>query len=167
LIEFRFIGRVEVKQFAETTVEGVGMETASGGEFGSRFNDPGNNHGYGEIALAIVRAGSEDGIELKILKRAEHSGDMAMRKRAGDTEGIRESEGGRGGGRGRAGQGELNSTNLLGRKMSEVGEGAGFDLTGLAVRFPKEESRGRVPIGDGGDIHAYILSHNSITNKLK
>ncbi len=63
LVEFGLIGGIDLEQLAETAAESVGVKSASGGEFGSRVEDAGDDHGEDEIAVA---AGTrvEDGIEM-------------------------------------------------------------------------------------------------------
>jgi len=65
LVEFSLVGGIDLEQLAETAVESVGVKTASGGEFGGRVEDAGEDHGEDEIALA---AGTriEDGIQLEV-----------------------------------------------------------------------------------------------------
>ena len=46
----------------------------------------------------------------------------------------------------------------LGRRpIREIGQGPGFDLPALAVAFAQQDRRGRGAIGNGCDIHAFIL----------
>jgi len=51
--------------------------------------------------------------------------------------------------------------DFLGAEMGDVGEGAGLDLTVVAVGFAEQDGGRGVAVGDGGDVHAYILSHNN------
>jgi hypothetical protein len=42
--------------------------------------------------------------------------------------------------------------------MREVGQGTRFDLAVFAVGFAEEDGGRGVAIGDGGHVHAYIIS---------
>ena len=46
-------------------MQGVGVKPAGGGQLGSRFENAGDNHGNGQIALA-TRQWIEDGIEFEV-----------------------------------------------------------------------------------------------------
>jgi hypothetical protein len=43
--------------------------------------------------------------------------------------------------------------------MGDVGEGAGLDVAVFAVGFAEEDGGRGVAVGDGGHVHAYIISH--------
>jgi hypothetical protein len=43
-------------------------------------------------------------------------------------------------------------------ELREVGQGTRFDLAVFAVGFAEEDGGRGVAIGDGGDVHAYIIS---------
>ena len=45
--------------------------------------------------------------------------------------------------------------------MREIGEGAIFHFAIFAEGFAEEDGRGRVTVGDGGDVHTDYLSHNA------
>ena len=46
----------------------------------------------------------------------------------------------------------------LGRRpISQIGQGPGFDLPALAVAFAQQDRRWRGAIGNGCDIHAFML----------
>ena len=70
-----------MEDVTETVMEGIAVKAASGRQFGSGFDDAGNDHGDDEIALA---AGSriEDGIQMQVAQATEHGGDMAVRQGA-------------------------------------------------------------------------------------
>ncbi len=68
-------------------MESVGVKAASGGEFGSRIEDTGDDHGEHEIAgPAGLRV--EDGIEVEVAQAAEDGGGVTVGKRTGDVESI-------------------------------------------------------------------------------
>ena len=143
-----------MEHFAETVVEGIAMKPASGSQLGGRLDDAGNDHGDDEIALT---AGSrvEDGIQLQVAQATENRGDMAVRKGAGDAEGIGQRRGGCS--RQGASQGQAEGLNLIGTEMGDVGEGASFDLPALAIGFAEEDGGRGVAIRNGRHVHAYII----------
>jgi len=49
----------------------------------------------------------------------------------------------------------------MGGEMRDVANGAGLDFAVLAVGFAEEDGGGRVAVGHGGDVHAYIISTNN------
>ena len=93
--------------------------------------------GNDKIALT-AGAGIENGLELKLAQRAKNGGDVTVRARTFDTERIGQGKAGRGNG---AGESAAKGFNLCGTQMRDVGDGAGFDLAGLAVGLAKENSR--------------------------
>jgi hypothetical protein len=76
-----------VEEFAEATVESIGVKPASGSEFGGGIKNAGDDHGEHQIALTAGR-GVEDSVELEVTEGAEHGGDMAMGAGASDEEGV-------------------------------------------------------------------------------
>jgi hypothetical protein len=150
-----------VEDLTETVVEGIGVKATSGSQFGRGIDDAGNNHGDDEVAMA---AGSriEDGIEVQVAQATEDRSDMAVRQGASDAEGVWQ----RGGGDSqRAGQCQAEGVNLLRREVSDIGDGASLDFAIEAIGLAEEDSGRGVAIGDGGDVHAYILSQIVIMHK--
>ena len=146
---------IYLEPFAETGVKSVGVKAASGGELGGGLEDAGDDHGSDEVAQS---AGDrvQEGIELEMAQAAQDGGDMAVREGAGDEEGIGQgrAEGGQ-----RARQSQAEGFNLMRGEMGEVGESARLDLAAKAEGLAQQDGgRGRA-VRDGGQIHAYILSH--------
>jgi hypothetical protein len=73
---------------------------------------------------------------------------VAMRQAAGYGEGFA-----LGGDDGAALEHAAQTFDVGGRPVREVAEGAFTDLATLAVALAQENGRGRVPVGDGFDIH--------------
>ena len=146
-----------MEDLTETVLEGVAVKPASGSQFGSGLDDAGHDHGDDEIALA-AGSGIEDGIEMEVAQATEHGGDMAVRQGAGDVEGLRQR--GRGD-RQRAGQSQAEGVNLMRGEMSDVGDGASLDFAVEAIGFAEEDGGRGVAVGYGGNVHAYIISHNN------
>ena len=55
----------------------------------------------------------------------------------------------------------------MGGEMRDVANGAGLDFAVLAVGFAEEDGGGRVTVGYGSDVHAYIISTNFAIYKHK
>ena len=56
-----------------------------------------------------------------------------------------------------AGESAAEGFDLGGAEMSDIGDGAGLDLAGFAVRFAEENGGRGIAIGHGGDVHAYHI----------
>jgi len=78
-----------VEDLTETVVKGIAVKPASGREFGSGFDDAGNDHSDDEIALAVGKR-IKDGIQMQVAEAAEHGGDMTVRQGSGDVKGCRQ-----------------------------------------------------------------------------
>src|SRR6516165_417791 len=87
LVEFSLVGRIQLQHLAQTVMQSVGMQSTRGRQLGGRLEDAGHNHGDDQIALS-TGARIEEGVELELAQRAENRGDMAVRQRASDAEGI-------------------------------------------------------------------------------
>ena len=56
----------------------------------------------------------------------------------------------------------------LGRRpIREIGQGPGFDLPALAVAFAQQDRRWSGAIGNGCDIHAFILKDEEVWSEDK
>src|ERR1700683_1645445 len=51
--------------------------------------------------------------------------------------------------------------------MSDVGEGARFDFAVLAIGFAEENGGRGLAVGNGGDVHAYIVRHQKAKIQAK
>jgi hypothetical protein len=152
-IEF-ILGRgIEMEEFGERAAEGIGVKGTGGGEFGSRFENAGNDHGHDQIELA---AGMfvDEGVEVQTVQGTEDGGHVAMGAGADDVEGLRQ----RGAEGSRAFQDGAECVDFGRRPMGDVGEGAVEDLAVEAEGFAEEDGRRGVAVGYGGDVHAYIIS---------
>jgi hypothetical protein len=149
-IEVVFVEWAEVEALVEAGLASVRVESAGGGEFGSGFEEAGNNEGEREIAFA---AGEwvDELIELEFAKGAQDGGDMAVRPRAGDVKGLLE------GADGLAFENGLEGADLSGVPIGEVGEGTVLDFALVAEGLAKEDGGRGVTVGDGSDIHVYSI----------
>jgi hypothetical protein len=91
----------------------------------------------------------EEAVEMQLAQRAEDGGDVAVRARADDVEGLRQ--------RGTEGCGALQDgakgIDFDRGPMGEIGDGAVVDLAVLAEALAEEDSGRRVAVGDDGDVH--------------
>src|SRR4029450_7768629 len=86
-VELVFIDRADAEHLAEARGGGCRRERAGGGELGGGFEDaPAQQREY-EIAAAVA-VGAEHTVEADSAGRAEGRGDMAVRQRTGDGEGV-------------------------------------------------------------------------------
>jgi hypothetical protein len=84
-----------------------------------------------------------------------------MRAGADDVESLRKRRADRSG----AFQDGAESIDLGGGPMGEVGKGAVADLAIETKGLAEEDSGRGVAVRDGGDVHAYIISHIYSNNK--
>jgi len=153
LIQFGLLGVIDAQHFTQTVVESVGMKSASSRQFGGRIKDASDNHGDDEIAFATgMRV--EEGFQLELAQGAEDGGDVTVRKRADDVEGIW----GKRADEGVAFEDLAERFDLGGGPVGQVGEGAVVDLTPLAKGLTKEDGGRGVAIGYGGYVHVYYIS---------
>ena len=106
-----------------------------------------------EIAAAVA-LGAEHAVEADLARGAESGGDMAVRQRADDGEGVA-----LGGDDGAAFEHAAQALDVGGRPIGEVAERALPDLAVLAVALAQQDGRRRVPVGDGFDIHGSMIMH--------
>jgi hypothetical protein len=95
----------------------------------------------------------DEGVEVQTSEGAEDGGDVAVRAGADDVEGLRE----RGAERGGTLEDGAEGVDLSRGPVREIGEGSVEDFATLAEGFAEEDSGRGVAVGDGGDIHAYII----------
>jgi hypothetical protein len=91
----------------------------------------------------------EEAMEMQLVKGAEDGGDMAVRARTDNVEGLRQ--------RGTEGSGALQDgaqgIDFGWGPVGEIGDGAVVDLAVFAEAFAEEDGGRGVAIGDGGDVH--------------
>jgi hypothetical protein len=87
LVEFGLVGGIDMEQLAETAVQGIGVQAASGGEFGGGVEDTGHDHGDDESAV-VAGMGVEKGVELEVTQEAEDGGGVTVGQGAGNDEGL-------------------------------------------------------------------------------
>ena len=110
-----------------------GREGAGGGELRGGIEDAPDDHGQHEVAAAVaVRA--EDAVEADLVRRAEGGGDVAMRQRTGDGEGlaVRRDDGA-------AFEDAAQALDMRRGPIGEVAEGALPDLAVLAVALAQQD----------------------------
>src|SRR5450759_5596396 len=118
----------EAERLAEGMAGRGGVEHARGGEFCRRIEQAGDDQGENDIAAALGRTAGQQAIEADMAGGGQRGEDMAMRERAADFEPALA-----GGNQPVAAQGGAEGLDLLVPTTGEIGEGAGFDLSVLAV----------------------------------
>ena len=98
-----------------------------------RDRDAPDDEGDDEVA-ASVASGAEDAVEADLAQRAQRCGDMAVRQRAGDGDGVA-----LGGDDGAAFEHAPQALDLGKRPVGEVAQRAFADLTVLAVALAQED----------------------------
>ena len=146
-VEFVLVDLAEAEHLAEARGGGCGGQRTGGGELGCGFEDPTDQQRKHEIAAAIA-VGAEDTVKADPAGGAESGGDVAVRQAADDGEGVA-----LGGDDGAAFEHAAQTFDVGRRPVGEVAEGTFTDLAVLAVALAQENGRGRVPVGDGFDIH--------------
>ena len=115
------------------------------------FEDPADQECKNEIAAAIA-VGAEDPIKPDPAGGAESGGDVAVRQGADDGEGFAPPAG--------MTVPPLSTPrrpSMWAAGQSERLQRVTFtDLSTLAIAFAQQDGRGRVPVGDGFDIHGGV-----------
>jgi len=96
------------------------------------------------------------------MRRAEGGGDVAVRQRAGDGEGLAV--------RGDDGAAFEHATQALDMRLGpvrKVAQGSLPDLAVFAVALAQQDGGGRIPVGDGFDIHGEIRAQSPVRYKSK
>src|SRR5262249_61561366 len=96
---------------------------------------------------------AEQAIETHLARRAEWCGDMPMRQRADDGDGVPVP-----GDDGAALQQHLEPGDAIERPVGEVQQGALLDLAAVAVALAQQDGRGRAAIGDRFDVHGETIT---------
>ena len=138
-----------------------GGERARGGELGGGIEDAADEQGQDEVAAAVA-VGAEDPVEADLARGAEGGGDMAMRQRADDGEGFALR-----GDDGAAFEHAAQALDMRRGPVGEVAEGALPDLAVFAIALAQQDGRGRVPVGDGFDIHGGVWAWPASGTSLK
>ena len=127
-VEFVVVDRTEAEHFAEAGSGGGRRQRSCGGQLRCRFENAADEQGEDEVAAAIA-VGAEDAVEADLACRAKGGGDVAVRQRAGDGEGVVP-----GGDDSAASQHTAQAFDMGGGPVGEVAEGALTDPALLAVR---------------------------------
>src|SRR3954471_15996168 len=152
-VEFVVRDLAETKRFAQAGGGGGGGERAGCGQLGGRIEDAANEHCKDEVAAAIaVRA--EDAVKADFARRAERGGEVAVRQRAGDGEGVL-----LGGNNRTALEHTAQTFNVRGGPVGEVAQRAFADLAFMAIALAQQDGGGRVRFGTAS---IYIAGLESI-----
>ena len=135
----------EAEQEAEAAVGGIGGEPPGGGELGGGVDEAGDEGGQGQVPLA---AGGtvEDAGQAELGGQAEQSGDVAMRQRALEGDGLVE-----GGEDDAVLEDGADGVDHGRGDFGEVGEGLSADTFALTPGFSQQDGRGAGAVGDDVD----------------
>ena len=148
-VQVVLIHRCQRQRVGERVARRGGGQAPGGGEFRAGVEEAGDQQGQHALPCGVVLAGDES-VQAQVFEGAEHGGDVAVGLGAGDSKGLV-----------RVGDGvaafEQGAQPLDegGGPVGEVGEGAFFDFTGVAIGLAQEDSGRGVAIGDGFDVHGY------------
>ena len=160
-VKFVFIDIAETQHGSQARCGRGGGEGAGGGELRAGIENAPDDHGQHEVAAAVaVRA--EDAVEADLVRRAEGGADVAMRQRTGDGEGLafRRDDG----------AAFEHAAQALDMRLGPTGEITECPLSHLAVfavALAQQDGRGRVPVGDGFDVHGGIRAQPRSRYKSK
>ena len=150
-IELVLVDRSEVEHVAEARRRGERIEHAGGGQFGGRRNQAGDDHGDDQIAAAMTGR-PKHAIETDAAQCAQHSRDVTMRQGAAHDDGLLFGR------RNLAAlQQRAQAFDDLARPIGQIGDGALFDLAAVAIAFPQQDRRRRIPVRHRFDIHGAIM----------
>src|SRR5208337_1697986 len=117
LVQFVFLRVFHAKFFGKGAV----VPEPCGGQFGSRMQEPFDQHGQHQIAFS-ARLGTEKGLEFETAYGAQHSFDMTV------WQGTEHMKGFGGGEEGFAGESAANDVDEGSREVGDVAEGFVADL---------------------------------------
>jgi hypothetical protein len=106
-----------------------------------------NDHGQDQLGPAL-RSVRQRLVKPEPAHRPEHGGDVAVRQRAGDLEGLGSQRR-----QGLAGEHPAQAVNLRLRPVEDVGERARLDLAALAIALAQEDGGRRIAVWDARDVH--------------
>ena len=135
----------EAEQDAEAAVGGIGRQSPGGGELGGGVDEAGDEGGQGQIPLAAGGA-MEDAGQAELCGQAEQGGDVAVRQRALEGDGLVE-----GGEDDAALEDGADGVDHGWGDFGEVGEGFSPDAFALTPGFSQQDGRGAGAIGDDMD----------------
>ena len=146
-VEFVVADHTEAERLAEARGRCGGRERAGGGQLRGWIEDARDQQGEDKVAAPIA-VETKDAIKADPARGAEGGGDMAVRQRAGNGEGILS-----GGDDDATFEHAAQALDMGGRPVREVAQRALTDLAVLAVGLTQQNGRRRVPVRDGFDIH--------------
>ncbi len=134
---------------------GVRVQGGAGGEFAFGTEDTISDKGDGEASLFGV-FGCDDAVELQVTEAAEYGGDVSMGDTIGEAEGVLEGvlwgiDGDD------AAQEDADVVDDIIGECGDIGEGGFDDFAAIAFALSDEVGGAGTAVGDGGDIHGYLL----------
>jgi hypothetical protein len=137
------------------------VEHASQSKLGTRLEDLSNNQRLDEVSLS-AGFGTKRTLEATATERSQNRGHVTVLATGYDLERSVQRIGKR---YTLFPEDPLEELDLLRLPAREIGQGAVLDLAAFAVALPEKDGRGRVAIGDGGDVHVYRIAQQNVAVK--
>jgi len=155
--------RPEVEQDPETAVGGIGRQSPGGGELGGGVDEASDEGGQGQIPLAAGGA-MEDAGQAELGGQAEQGGDVAVRQRALEGDGLVE-----GGEDDAVLEDGADGVDHRWGDFGKVGEGLSPDAFALTPGFSQQYGRGAGAVGDDMDAdgHGRRALHGNKTSDTR
>ena len=155
LVEVVLVNVFESEFGAERMAGGVRVQGGTSGEFAFGIKDTGSDKGDGEASLFRV-FGCDDAMELQVTEAAEYGGDVSMGDTFGEAEGVLEGVLWVIDGDARAQEDADVVDDVIG-EFGDIGESGFDDFAAIAFALADEVGGAGTAVGDGGDIHGYLL----------
>ena len=151
-VEFVLVDHAEAELLAQAGAGGVRRQCPGGGELGARIEQAADDESQHQVATAVA-LGAEQTIEANLARRAERRGDMPMRQRADNGDGlpVRRDNGA-------AFEQHLEAGDTILRPVRKVQQSALLDPAGFAVTLTQQDGRRRAAIGNRFDIHGNMIT---------
>ena len=152
--------RFDRQDRAQTRRRSVRAQAAGRGQLRVRGKETRDDHGHHHLARPTL-CGRDEPIEAQAAHGPSEGGAMARREAADNLQGVfrRPQE--------LAPEDTPQGVELGRRPSREIGQGPGFDLPALAVAFAQQDRRWSGAIGNGCDIHAFILKDEEVWSEDK
>lgn len=152
IVKLVLVDGPEIQHRAQARSGGLDIEHARGRRLRGRRHNAVDQHGDHQLAAAIAGA-TQHAVQSDPAQRAQHGRYGAVRQAAAHDDRLSI-----GGDRCAAFQQRAQTFDELGRPIGQIGEGAFFDLAGVAIAFAQQDGRRRRAVGDRFDIHGLIIS---------
>ena len=164
-VEFALVDLAQAQFDAQARGGRGRIERLGGGELGGRRDDAADDHRHHQIARPVGFAavlGPEQAVQADSAGRAQHGGDMAVRQRALDREGLLT-----GGDHDAALQDAAQALDVLGRPMGQIEQRALADGFPVPIALAQQDGGRRTAVGDGFDIHGENHTQSPANKSMK